>query len=130
RQCHAFRWDELQRRSHVDECLQTEPGDQANTGQRDEKVLLPQQPKQTTHHDEYKDADDDQTDDHAEFLPGDGKDEIRMRIRKHVLHASLAWAAPEETAIAEGLERGARLVIAADAVAGMQKILHPLLHVR
>ena len=93
--------------------------------QHDEQVLLLQQPQQAAQHDEGEHADDDQADDHAEFLAGDGEDEVGMRVGQHVLDAALARAAAEQPAVAERLQRGVRLIVAAGAVAGMQEVLAP-----
>ncbi len=69
------------------------------------RSLLLQQPQQAAQHDEGEDAQDDQADDHAELLAGDGEDEVGMRVGQHVLHAALARPAPEQPAIAERLQR-------------------------
>ena len=86
--------------------------------------------QQAADHDEGEHADDHQTDDHAEFLAGDGEDEVRMRVGQHVLDVALTGTAAPQPAIAERLQRLGRLIIGGcPRRARMQEFLHALLHV-
>ena len=80
-------------RRHVDDRLQAELHEQAGRGEHDEEIVLLQQPREAAQHDEGEERDDDEADDEAELLAGDGEDEIGMRVGQHVLHRAFAGAA-------------------------------------
>ena len=97
--------------------------------EHDERVVLGEQAQQAAQHDEGEHAEDDQADDQAEFLAGDGEDEVGMGVRQDVLDAALARAAAEQAAIAEGLQRRRRPDSCRRCV-GMQEALHAAVHMR
>jgi hypothetical protein len=71
----------LQVHTHVDDRLEAEHDDEAGNSIAGEVVMLPQRGAQAAQHDEgEQDRHDDQAQDDAELLAGDGEDEVGMAV--------------------------------------------------
>jgi len=110
-QRHALGGEQVDGHTHVDNRLDAELRQHPGHRQYDEQVVFSAHAGQAAQHDKGEKAQDKQAGDDAEFLTGNGEDKIGMRIGKGLLNLALARAAPQQPAIAEGIERAPDLVV-------------------
>ena len=132
RQRHALGGDGAQIDGHVDPALHAEHQRQPRSGEAAERILVAQGEPQAAHDDEAEEGDQREAGDHAEFLAGDGEDEVGVRVGQNALVDALARPAPEPAARENALQRGVDLerVDHAAGGIGIDETQHALVHVR
>ena len=113
RQRHALGWQQTKVDAHIDDRLQSELRHQPGRREQDEVVVLAQRPGQASENDGSEQADQQQTGDEPKLLAGNGKDEVCVGVRQHLLNHAFAWTAAEQPTQAECLKRGVDLVTVA-----------------
>ena len=104
-QRHALGGEQSDIHRHVDQGLDAEQHDEPGGGVANEPVLLLRCLGQAAQHDESEQQQQNETGDQPILLRRHGKDEVGMRVRKHVLHRALAGAAAEPAAMKKRVER-------------------------
>ena len=95
--------------------------------QQHEQVVLLEHPRETADDDEGEQRHHHQADQQAEFLSGDGEDEVRVGVGQDLLDPTFARTAAQQAAALEGLEASHDLV--AVAAGGVEEAVDAGLHV-
>ena len=90
---------------HIDGRLQTEQDRQARRGETDERFLGAHRLEQRADHNEREQRDQNEAEHDAEFLAGDGKDEVGVAFGQDALDGAFARPAAEPAAADEGFGR-------------------------
>ena len=99
----------------------------AAAGEQHEQVGVLERADEAAQHDEGEERDQQQAEQQAELLAGDGEDEVGVRVRQHLLDRAFARAAAEQPAAVKGLERPLDLI--AVAARRIEELVDALAHV-